>query len=112
MAPVRALTSPGFHRLEEDTEKDEGNADVEREIDFAALTEDEESEDDGIAGFEVVGQINGEGGKALQSLDLQEIHAYSTEERMTEHEPEITTFRDDHNGLLAWKEPEINGDDG
>ena len=112
MAPVRTLTAPGFHRLEKDAEKDEGDAKIEGEVDFVALAEDEEGEDDGIAGFEVVSQIDGEGREALQSLNLQEIHAYSTEERMTEHEPEITTFRDDHNGLLAWKEPEINGNDG
>ena len=60
-----ALTSPGFHRLEEYAEKDEGDAEVEGEIDFAALAEDEEGEDDGIAGFQVVCQVNGEGGETF-----------------------------------------------
>ena len=110
--PVRALTAPGFHRLEKDAEKDEGDAKIEGEIDLAPFPEDEEGEDNRIAGLEVVSQVDGEGGEALQSLNLQEIHAYSTEERMTEHEPEITTFRDDYDRLLAWKEPEINGNDG
>ena len=65
--------------LEEDAKEDEGDADVEGEIDLTALAEDEEGEDDGVAGFEVVGEIDGEGGEPLQGLNLQEIHADGTE---------------------------------
>ena len=56
-----SLFLPGLHRLEEDAEQDEGNAKIEREIDLAALAKDEEGKDDGVAGFEVVRQIDGEG---------------------------------------------------
>ena len=56
-----SLFLPGLHRLEEDAEQDEGNAKIKREIDLAALTKDEEGEDDGVAGFEVIRQIDGKG---------------------------------------------------
>jgi len=59
-----------FHGLEEDAQQDKGNAEVERKVDFATFAKDEEGQDNGIAGFEVIGEIDGEGGKALQSLDL------------------------------------------
>ena len=110
--PCSSGTAPGFHRLEEDAEQDEGDAEVEGEIDFTTLAKDEESEDDGVAGFEIIRQIDGEGRETFQGLNLKQIHTYGTEERVTEHEPEIRAFRDDHNGLLAGKEAEIDGDDG
>ena len=53
--------APGFHRLQEDAEQDEGDTEVEGEVDLAALAEDEEGENDGIAGFEVIRQIDGKG---------------------------------------------------
>ena len=80
---------PSTTGLQEDAEQDEGDADVEREIDFTALAEDEESEDDGVAGFEVVGEIDGEGREALQGLYLQQVHAHGAEEGVAEHEPEV-----------------------
>ena len=81
--------TPDFHRLKQDAEQDEGDADVEREINFAALAEDEEGEDDGVAGLEVVGEIDGEGREALQGLNLQEVHANGAEQRVAEHIPQI-----------------------
>ena len=110
--PCSSVTAPGFHRLEEDAEQDEGDAEVEGEIDFTTLAKDEEGENDGVAGFEIIRQIDGKGREALQGLNLKQIHTYGTEERVAEHEPEVRALRDDHNGLLAWKETEINGDDG
>lgn len=101
-----------LHGLEEDTQQDEGNAEVEREVDFATFTKDEESQDDGVAGLKIVSEVDGKGRKALQSLDLQQIHADGTEQRMTEHEPEVSALRNDDNGLLAGEEPQINGNDG
>ena len=110
--PCSSGTAPGFHRLEEDAEQDEGDTEIEGEIDFAAFTKDEEGEDDGVAGFEIICQIDGEGRETLQGLNLKQIHTYGTEERVTEHEPEIRAFRDDHNRLLAGEKQEIDGDDG
>ena len=60
-----------FHGLKKDAQQDEGNAEVEREVDFATFAKDEEGQDDSIAGFEVVGEVDSEGGKAFQGLDLQ-----------------------------------------
>ena len=56
-----SLFLPNLQRLETDAEQDEGNAEVERDIYLAALAKDEEGEDDDIAGFEVIRQIDGEG---------------------------------------------------
>ena len=104
--------APGLHRLEEDAEQDEGNAEVEGEVDFTTLAKDEEGEDDGVAGFKIIRQIDGEGREALQGLNLKQIHTYVTEERVTEHEPEVRAFWNNHDGLLAGEEAEIDGDDG
>ena len=97
--------------LQQDAQQDEGDAKVEGEIDLTPLTENEEGEDDRIAGFEVVSQIDGEGRKALECLNLKQIHRHSTEKRMAEHEPKIRTLRDNHDRLLAWEKPQINRDD-
>ena len=107
-----SLFLPCLHRLQEDAEEDEGDAEVEGEVDLAALAEDEEGEDDGIAGFKVIRQIDGEGREAFQGLDLQEIHGYGAEQCVAEHQPKVRTFRDDCDRLLAGEEPQINGDDG
>ena len=40
-----------FDRLEEDAQQDEGNAEVEREVDFTTFAKDEEGQNDSIAGF-------------------------------------------------------------
>lgn len=87
--PKSALFLPNTTGLKEDAEQDEGYADVEREIDLAPLAEDEEGEDNGVAGLEVVGQIDGEGRQALQGLNLQEVHTDGTEQSVAEHEPKI-----------------------
>ena len=58
--------APGLHRLEEDAEQDEGNAEVEGEVDFTTHAKDEEGEDDGVAGFKIIRQIDGEGREVLQ----------------------------------------------
>ena len=79
MASSATMVAPGLHRLKEHAEQDEGDAEVEGEINFTPLAEDEEGEDDGVARFEVVGEIDGEGGEPLQGLNLQEIHADGTE---------------------------------
>ena len=73
------MTAPGFHRLKKDAEQDKGDAEVEGEVDLAALAKDEEGEDDGIAGFEVIRQIDGEGREAFQGLNLKQIHGYGAE---------------------------------
>ena len=104
--------APGLHRLKKDTEQDEGDAEVEGEIDLTALAEDEEGEDNRIAGLEIIRQVHSEGREALQGLDLQQIHAHGTEEGVTEHIPEIRAFGNDDDGLLAWEKPQIEGDDG
>ena len=98
--------------LKEDAEQDEGDADVEREIDLAPFAEDEEGEDDGVAGLEVVGQIDSEGRQTLQGLNLQEVHTDGTEQSVAEHEPEIRTLGHNDNRLLAGKEIKVNRDDG
>ena len=90
--------------LQQDAEQDEGYAHVEGEIDFAPLAEDEEGEDDGVAGLEVVSEIDGEGRQPLQGLNLQEVHTNGAEQGMTKHKPEISTCRDNHHGLITWKE--------
>ena len=110
--PGSSGTAPGFHRLEKDAEQDEANAEVEGEVDFATLAKDEEGEDDGVAGFEIICQIDGEGRETLQGLNLKQIHTYGTEERVTEHEPEIRAFRDNYDRLLDGEKQEIDGDDG
>ena len=81
--------SPGTSGLQEDAEQNEGDADIEREINLTTLAEDEEGEDDGVAGLEVVGQIDSEGRQTLQGLNLQEVHTDGTEQSVAEHEPKI-----------------------
>ena len=51
----------GLYWLQKDAEEDECDAKIEGKVDFAALAEDEEGEDNGIAGLEIVGEIDGEG---------------------------------------------------
>ena len=72
-------TFPGLHRLQEDTEQDEGDTEIEGEIDLATFAEDEEGQNDGVTRFEIVRQVNGKGREALQGLDLQQIHAHGAE---------------------------------
>ena len=67
-------------RLEKNAEENQCNADIEGEVDFTTFAKDEECQDDGITRFEVIGQVNGKGRKALQGLDLQEIHTNGTEQ--------------------------------
>ena len=106
------MNSPYFHRLQDNTDQDEGNAQIEREIDFATLTKDEKSEDDGVTRLKVVRQIDGKCRQSLQGLNLKQVHGYSTKERVTEHEPKIRIFRNDYNRLMTGKEPKIYWDDG
>ena len=106
------LLAPRPPSLQQDTEQYEADADVERKINLAPLTEDEEGEDDGVAGLEVVREIDGEGRQALQGLNLQEIHTNGAEQRVAEHEPEIRALGHNDDRLLAGKEKEIDGDDG
>ena len=106
------LLPPRPPGLQQDAEQDEGYAHVEGEIDFAAFAEDEEGQTDGVAGLEVVSEIDGEGREPLQGLNLQEVHTNGAEQRMAEHEPEIRTLGHDDDGLLTGKEKEIDGDDG
>ena len=40
---------PNSPRLEEDAQQNQADSDVEREIDFTPFTEDEESQDNGVA---------------------------------------------------------------
>ena len=87
-------------RLKKNAEENQCNADVEGEVDFTTFAKDEESQDDGITRFEVIGQVDSKGRKALQGLDLQEIHANGTEQRMTAHEPKVRSFWNNHNRLL------------
>ena len=47
--------------LQEDTEQDEGNTYIKREINLATLAKDEECEDNGVAGLEIIRQIDGKG---------------------------------------------------
>ena len=76
------------------------------------FAKDEEGKYNRVTRFEIIRQINGEGGEMLQGLNLQEIHTNCAEQRMAEHKPEVGTIWDDHDGLLAGEEPEINGDNG
>ncbi len=55
----------GFYGLQQNAEQDEGDAKIEGEVDLTALAEDEESKDNGVAGFEIVGQIDREGREAF-----------------------------------------------
>ena len=67
---IFSVTTPYFHRLQEDAEQDESNAEVEGKVDLTTFAEDEEGEDDGIAWFKVIRQIDGKGGETLQGLNL------------------------------------------
>ena len=107
-----SLFLPNTLGLEEDAKQNEDDTDIEREIDFAALAEDKEGEEDGIAGFKIISQIDSKGREALQGLDLQEVHTNGTEQSVTEHEPEIRAFRHNDNRLLAREEKEVDRDDG
>lgn len=69
----------GLYWLQKDAEEDECDAEIERKVDLAALAEDKEGEDDGVAGLEIIRQIDGEGWEALEGLNLQQIHANGTE---------------------------------
>ena len=51
----------GLYWLQKDAEEDECDAEIERKVDLAALAEDKEGEDDGVAGLEIIRQIDGEG---------------------------------------------------
>ena len=108
----RCLVFAHPHGLQQHAEQDEDDADIEREVDFAALAEDEEGQDDGVAGLQVVGEVDGEGREPLQGLDLQQIHAYGAEQRMTEHEPEVGAFGQHDDGLLTGEDEQIGGNDG
>ena len=70
MASSATMVAPGLHRLKEHAEQDEGDAEVEGEINFTPLAEDEEGEDDGVARFKVIRQIDGKGRQSLQGLNL------------------------------------------
>lgn len=104
--------APGLHRLEEDAKKNEGDAKIEREIDFATFTKDKEGKDNRITGFEIVGQVDCEGREAFQRLNLEQIHTNGAEQRMTEHKPQVGAFRNDNYRLLTGEEPQIDRDDG
>ena len=75
--------------LKQDTKQDEGDADIEGEIDLAPFAKDKKGQDDGVTGFQIIGQIDRESREAFQCLNLQEIHAHGAEQRMAEHKPEI-----------------------
>lgn len=74
---------PGLHRLQEYAKQDEGDAEVEGEINLATLAENEESKDNSVAWLKIICQIDGKSGEALQGLDLKQIYTNGTEERMT-----------------------------
>ena len=61
IASLAAMIVPGLRRLKKYTEQDEGDAEVEGEVYFATLAEDEEGEDDGVARFKIIRQIDSEG---------------------------------------------------
>ena len=98
--------------MQQDAQEDEGDAEVEGEIDLAAFAKDEEGKDNGVAGLEVIGKVDGEGRQALERLNLEQIHANRAEQRVAEHKPQISATWNDHNGLLTGEEPQIDGDDG
>lgn len=75
--------------MKENTEQNQADADIEGVIELTPLAKDEEGKDDGITRFEIVRQIDGKGRKALQRLDLQQIHTNRTEQGMTKHQPEV-----------------------
>ena len=102
----------GAEGLQQHAEDDEGDAQIEREVDLAALAEDEEGQDDGVAGLQVVGQVDGEGRQALQGLNLHQVHAHGAEQGVAEHEPHVGTLGHNHHGLLTGEEPQVDGDDG
>lgn len=56
--------------LKKDTKEDEGDADVEGEIDFPTLAKDKKSQNNRVARLQVVCEIDGKGRKALQGLNL------------------------------------------
>lgn len=55
------MIAPGLRRLKKYTEQDEGDAEVEGEVYFATFAKDEEGEDDGVARFKIIRQIDSEG---------------------------------------------------
>ena len=57
----KILFLPDLQRLEEDTDEDEGDTKVEREIDFTTLAKDEEGKDNRIARLEIVSEIDSKG---------------------------------------------------
>ena len=70
MASSANMVAPGLHRLKEHAEQDEGDAEVEGEINFTPLAEDEEGEDDGVARLKVIRQVDGKSRQSLQGLNL------------------------------------------
>ena len=48
-------------RLKKNAEENQSDADVEGEVDFATFAKDKEGKYDGVAGLEVVGEVDGEG---------------------------------------------------
>ena len=101
--------SPHSQALQQYTEHDERNAQIEGEVDFAPLAEDDEGKYNGVAGLQIVGQVDGEGREMLQGLLLQQVHANGAEQGMAEHEPQVAAFGDHHHGLLAGEEQQIEG---
>ena len=56
---------PSLHGLQKHADEDESNAEIEGEVYFTSFAKDEEGEDDGVAGLEVVGQVDGKGREAF-----------------------------------------------
>ena len=56
---------PASNRLQKDAEQNESNAEVEGEIDLATFAKDEEGKGDGVTGFEIISQVDGEGREAF-----------------------------------------------
>ena len=93
--------------MQQHAEQNEADAEIEGEVDFAAFTEDEEGQADGVAGLQIVRQVDGKGRQALQGHYLEDVHGYGAEQGMAEHEPQVGAFGNDENGLLAGEDTEI-----
>ena len=76
-------------RLQADRECNEGQANVERKAEIFGFTEKDHCENDGINGFQVIGEVDGEGGDFFERLNLQDVHPNRAETRENEQVKEV-----------------------
>lgn len=97
--------------LQADAQNDEGNTDVEGEVEQTGFAEKQESHEDGVARLEVVGEVDGEGRQTFEHLYLQYVEASRAEKGMAEHPPQVGTVGKHHDRRVGRETPEVDGND-